>query len=539
MNTFNILFHLMLADFLERARRPGIWLVAALGIGFGYLFLPPADSQTLMLALGPWRGVYNSAWVGVVFGLLAVMILPLFAFYAVKNSISRDRDTRVGQIIASTPVKRPLYLLGKWLSNLAVLAILLAVLSVMAVAMQLVRGEATAVQPVLLLAPLWLLGLPVMALVAAVALLFESLPLFSGGVGNIVYFFGWFFYLGGVALPGVFQAQIGWISPRPDLLGVSRPIAALQTFAATVDPAYNGHFNFAGASYGRLPTLVLWPGMSWSGIIIVERLLWLAVAVGMVLLTALFFDRFDPARTIVLWSPRRKRRPTAVRQLAADPNLEPAITPTQLSAGTLALKRPSLAALLQAELGLMLHGRPYWLYGTAALITLIGVAAPVGDGPPVAALAWLWPLLLWAELGTRSRTYHTHTLVFAAPEPRRAQFWAPWLAGVALALAATAVLVFKAVASGSITQGLGMLIGALFVPSLALACGVWSGNGRLFQVVYLLWWFSAAVGNTWLDFMAYGEVTAAAGTPLVYLCLAVLLLLAAYMGETHTRKHFL
>lgn len=140
MNLPNLLFHLMLADFFERVRRPGIWVVAALGVGFGILFLPPADSQSLMLALGPWRGVYNSAWVGIVFGLLAVMILPLFGFSVIKNSFSRDRETRVGQIIATTPLKRPFYLLGKWLSNLAVLTILLLVLSVMALVMQLWRA---------------------------------------------------------------------------------------------------------------------------------------------------------------------------------------------------------------------------------------------------------------------------------------------------------------------------------------------------------------------------------------------------------------
>ena len=523
------LFHLMRADFLERVRRPGIWLVAALGVGFGVLFLPPTDSQTLMLALGPWRGVYNSAWVGIVFGLLAVMVLPLFAFYVVKNSIGRDQQTRVGQIIAATPVSRPQYLLGKWLSNTAVLGILLLALSGMAVVMQVWRGEVTAVQPLPLLAPLWLLGLPVMALVAALALLFEATPLLAGGVGNLLYFFGWLFFLNNVTLPGLFRAQVGWISPGADVLGITRPIAALQAFAVTVEPAYNGHFNIAGASYGRVPSLVVWDGLDWTAAIAAERLVWLLAAVGLVLLTALIFDRFDPAR----WSaPFKLGRKTAIAPPADEANEQPRLPVTALAPLAASSGQPSLFALVRAELALLVHGRSRWLLAAAGVATLFSLVAPPGEGPPVAALVWLWPVLLWSELGTRTRTYRTHTLVYAAPQPRRAQFWAAWLAGVALALAATAVLSLRALAGGEITQWLAVLAGALFAPSLALACGVWSGNGRLFQVVYLLVWFVAASGNRWLDFMAIQAETAVSGVPLFYLAAAAVAVGLAWLAET-------
>jgi len=317
-------------------------------------------------------------------------------------------------------------------------------------------------------------------------------------------------------------------------LGVTRPIAVLQSFAATVDPAYNGHFNIAGASYGRLPAVVVWDGLAWTPVIVAERLLWLAAAVGLVLLTALVFDRFDPARTGPLFLQRRKR-PQPMVAFMGDFALEPASSLAQLSGLSSGLKRPSWLRLLRAECCLLLNGRPRWFYALAGLLTLFSLVAPPGDGPPVAALAWLWPVLLWSELGTRSQTFHTQTLVYAAPEPRRAQFWLPWLAGVLLGLVATAVLGLKALAGGDVLQWLGVLTGALFAPSLALACGVWSGNGRLFQVLYLLWWLSAAVGNRWLDFMAFNPETAAARVPLVYLLLAGALLGLAWLAEKRER----
>ncbi len=528
-----VLFHLMIADFLERVRRPDIWAVAALGVGFGILFLPPTNAQTLMLALGPWRGLYNSAWVGIVYGLLAVMLLPLFAFYVVKNSIGRDRQTRVGQIIATTPVNRPLYLLGKWLSNLAVLTILLLALSLMALVMQRWRGEASAIQPVPLLLPLWVLGLPVMALVAALALLFESVPLLAGGIGNLIYFFGWLFFLNNISLPGLFRAQVGLISPGADVLGVTRPLAALQTVAAQIDPAYNGHFNIAGASYGRMPTVITWEGMEWTAVIAIERLAWLLAAVGLVLLTTLLFDRFDPARQrarqwTLPFKPGRKQPATSP---VAEPDDTPRLSVTLLAPLAERPGRASWLVLLRAELALLVHGRSRWLLAAAVIATLLSLVAPPGDGPPVGVLVWLWPVLLWSELGTRTRTHHTQTLVYAAPQPRRAQFWAAWLAGVTVALAATAVPGLRALLSGDGLQWLGIVVGALFAPSLALACGVWSGNGRFFQVLYLLIWFSAAGGNHWLDFMAFHPETTAAGMPFGFLAAAVVLMAMAWVGD--------
>ena len=62
-------------------------------------------------------------------------------FYIVRSAIARDQETGVGQILAATPLRNAGYLLGKFLSNLMVLASMAAVLAVTAFALQLVRGE--------------------------------------------------------------------------------------------------------------------------------------------------------------------------------------------------------------------------------------------------------------------------------------------------------------------------------------------------------------------------------------------------------------
>ena len=46
------------------------------------------------------------------------------------------------------------------------------------------------------------------------------------------------------------------------------------------------------------------------------------------------------------------------------------------------------------------------------------------------------------------------------------------------------------------------LVGALFIPALALTLGCWSGSSKLFEVVYTMLWYCGPVeGLAVLDFM--------------------------------------
>src|SRR5205085_10775694 len=97
---------------------------------------------------------------------------------------------------ATTPLAKPLYTLGKAASNFAVLASMVSVLAVASVVIQLTAGEDPHVHLVTLLMPFVLLSLPLMALVAATTVLFETAPGLKGGFGNIIWFFLW---VGGLA----------------------------------------------------------------------------------------------------------------------------------------------------------------------------------------------------------------------------------------------------------------------------------------------------------------------------------------------------
>ena len=159
-----MVYHLALADFRERTRRYSFLIILALVTYLGYT----VNTGEFSLKLGNYQGINNSAWVGAQMVLVVTFVLSLFGFYLVRNSIERDTRTGVGQIIATTPISRVTYLLGKGLSHFLLLAVLVLLLASAALVMQLLRHEA-AVDAWALVAPFLFVALPCMALIAGLA----------------------------------------------------------------------------------------------------------------------------------------------------------------------------------------------------------------------------------------------------------------------------------------------------------------------------------------------------------------------------------
>ena len=96
MNSARVLYHLVRADFLERVRRYSflLTLAGALWVAYGV-----ATEEVWIVVGNGYRGVYNSAWIGALMAICCSTFLSLAGFYIVKNSVQRDTDTRVGQIL--------------------------------------------------------------------------------------------------------------------------------------------------------------------------------------------------------------------------------------------------------------------------------------------------------------------------------------------------------------------------------------------------------------------------------------------------------
>lgn len=522
-----VLYQMMRADFLERTRRTSFLLAIGFSLYLGYAVY----SRQLVLQLGEYNGIPNAAWLGCVMGLVGSVWLSLIGFYVVKNAIERDRQTRVGQILAATPLSKPFYTLGKALSNFAVLAAMVLVLALAAVAIQLSTHPLADLNPGTLLSPILLFGLSAVALSAALAVLFETLPVLRGGVGNVAYFFLWTSLLI-LGVPSVDHAKVpSYWAPLVDYTGIGTMMGQMQRQLHALDPAYSGGASFSIGGLHAATKTFLWNGIQWTAPALLGRLMPVFAALTLALLAAIFFDRFDPARGGLGRAPKpakvKKRSNSLVQQAAAFPMVLSAARLTPFKRGA---TRSRTLALVNAELRLMLKGKRLWWYAIAIGLCIGCAASPLEDARSgVICFAWIWPLLLWSAMGTREAQHATGALVFSASHAAPRQLFASYAAGVIVAALTGCGLALRLGIAGDMTGLSAWFAAVAFIPALALALGVWSGSSKPFEALFTAWWYIGPLHHIrGLDFMG---TTAGSSTPAGYAAAALLLVFIAYAGR--------
>ncbi|GAB7031945.1 hypothetical protein AB0G35_20715 [Streptomyces sp. NPDC021749] len=530
------LLSLSAADFRDRVRRPAYAVVLAAAVALGYLAVPDSDAHWVIMQIGDHRGIYNSAYVGMATALAAGLWLSLGGFYLVRDALDRDRTTRVGQLLAATPLRTSTYLAGKFLSNLMVLSSLLAVLALTALIMQLTRGESATPDLLALWQPFVLIALPLLAVTAALALLFEALPLLRTGLGNVVWFCVWLVLATAGQGPGL----------PFDGIGVHSVARSMHAEMVAQHLPVNGEFSL-GLTYLDQPLrLFTWHGFTPTAGYLLGRTLLLLLACALAVLPALWLPRYTPARTTTRTTRNTTTQttsstitPTTRRTTAQTTRRTTAQVTTRTTAprpdtSRRARTAPSLPLpLWSGELRILLQGVRWWWWLGAALLLGGGLCSSTVHGATrvMLPLAWIWPVLIWSRLGTQQHESGVHGMLGAYPAARR-RLLAEWAAGLTLTAATGLGSLIRLLAAADWSAVTSWLAGALFVPSLALALGTLSRTHRLFQAVYLPLWYTVANGLPVFDYM--GALHAPDQAPTLTQPLLTLAATAALLATTFT-----
>jgi hypothetical protein len=487
------------ADFLERVRRYSFLLTLLFATFLGYA----AATGRIMIQLGDHRGVYTSAWIGALVSLVTTCWVSLVGFYIVKGAIDRDRQTGVGQVLAATPLSKPAYTLGKFVSNFAVLEAMVLVLAGAAVLMQIFVREDPRLDVFALLSPFLVVAFPAMLLTAALAVLFETLPVLRGGVGNVLWFFVW--AMGGIGLSEI--TGISWLDP----MGIHSLSGSMMQGAREHIPGYKDSFAFTISN--KQITVVQafrWEGVPWTASQILQRLAWCGVAIVLVLFAAIVFDRFDSAGW--LGRARRKARQaaagsafansavlangSAVAATAAAPRefvtraTVANIAPARLTALAAADRTSAFMRLFVAELKLAIKGLHWWWYAVAAGLLIAQAAAPLAVArQQLLGTSWMWLVLVWSGMGARETRFGTRALLFSSARIMPRQLLACWLAGFVLAAVFGSAAGLRILATQGPAGLLPWLAGAALLPSMALALGVFSGTSKPFEGILTAMWY--------------------------------------------------
>ncbi len=506
-----------LADFRDRVRRRSFLAVLSIA---GFLGLQAIQGK-ILVALGPYTGAPTSAWAGMLMSMVAATFLGLAGFWVVKGSVERDARTGVGQILAATPMSKPAYALGKALSHFGVLAAMCGVLALAAFALLAVSPAHEPVEPVQVLLPIVLLALPGLAIVAACAVLFETIRPLSRGFGNLIWFFGWTLLL-------VATME----SNGPDLFGVATGRAMLGEVVKSLDGSWSGSFRIGvGGPNDRATETFRWERMPVSASLVGERGAVLGLAALLALLAALPFDRFDPAR-------RARKAPDGGDRGMPEPSPD---APSRVVAAELpglsTSRSLGVTGLIGAETRLAIRGMSRWWLLGAAVLTFGGLlASPASRGGWIAA-AFLWPALAWSGLATRDRAQGLTPLLHATPRPLRRQLPAVVAAGFLVGASCCGGAILGRLVAGEMAGAVATVVGCLAMAVLAVALGVLSNGPRLFEGLYVALWYVGPLQRGWpLDFAGVGGESVRRFVPVFFLVAALGLLAAAVALERRRRR---
>ena len=412
-----------------------------------------------------------------------------------------------------------------------------------ALVMQVFVSEDTHVDFFQLLAPFVLIAMPAMALTAAMALLFEMLPVLRGGVGNVLWLFVW--AMGGIALPDV-SGRL-WLDP----LGVMTVGNSMREAARGVIPAYKDSFSLTIDTHRtQFLSTLRWEGMHWTAGVVELRLAWFGAAVAIALVAAIFFDRFDAARG---WqfSWRRPAAMAAVANGVLAGGGDLAAGDSMLAAGAAAGTRLHLTALSRgahssafwrlfiAELRLAVQGARWWWYVAALGFLIAEFVVPLEPARgPLLGTAWLWPVLIWSAMGSRETRFATRGLIFASSGILQRQLPACYLAGVAVAVLAGAGVGIRLLMAGQTGNFAGWAAGALFLPALALALGVISGSGKSFEALLTALWYVGPINHTvGIDYTGWAGGSSAPRYAAIYVMMTAGLLAAAFFTRSRQLRN--
>lgn len=533
-------YHIARADLLERIRRFSFIITLGLTMLVAYFFVPPLEAGYVTLHLDDhYRGIYNSAWVGGSVALSTTMFLSLIGFYLVKNSILRDHKTRVGYIIASTTVKKLHYLLGKAISNFIVLSMIVCLTMIMALIMQLTRGEVMEIELWSLVSPFLLVTFPMMSVVAALAVLFESRMALIGGLGNVIYFIIFI----------IFNTI-----PSLSALGTAVVTSDMAEEFSKFKPDFNGSYGIGFLDPEVPIELFEWHGMSWTGGLVLQQLSIFLVGIVIVAVAALLFRGFQESneKSLGMKGKNSSSSGTESVEKKSIAEMESGLEGSSgLTQGLPSLVRASeltkvkvrikFLPLVKAELKLMMKSTSLGWYAIAAVLSILCLVMPVKLSSQwlIWPVLWIWPLLLWSGMGSREARYQSKYLVVSSPRYVVRQLSAVWVAGIVLTLVIDMGMLIRFVIEGDYQHLMLAVISAILVPSLALVLGVLTGTSRAFEVLYMIIWYLGPLNKTaGLNFLGSADVGLNVGAmSLVYILASAGFLVLAYAFRSKLLQH--
>lgn len=487
-----------------------IWMVAAIAV-LGIFCIPPVDANYSVVGIGGTRGIYNSAWLGAIAAIISSVAIWIPGFYWLRGEISEDRRLKIGEMLASSPISKTRYIFGKMIANLAVLWLLQILFVASFIILQILRGESRELNLLDYLIPLLVISLPNLLLLSALTILFDVVPFLKGVLGNIIFIGVWNLIIFSGAETGVldfFNSEF----IMSDMLKVS---------ALTYPEVYENGTNFGfNPTEKTLPTF-RWTGIPWHDFSVVPMLFCLIAGILLIIISILLFDRFKRLDHKTRWGKTKYRLPRQKdpdSQTAAD--FSGVLSPVKINSHSILVLAVNEIKVLILRIPLL---QVMLIIGGAVVIPFLKGNFTI--------LIMLFPVMILSRLGCQNRIYRTVEMLYANCAPGRYLF-ANYLAGLAITGIISLVHLAVLLVNGRIGTMISWIIGLIFTCTLALFCGDFTGNKKMFEAVYILLFYLWLNNVRFFDFMG----TAGNENDRWYILLTIILLAVVMMRHRSQRR---
>jgi hypothetical protein len=474
------------ADYLQRTRSYVFLITLLASVYIAYTFIPGYDSGYTTVRVGNFVGKNNSAWIGHVTAIMASTFLWIIGFYLVNNSIKRDAETGVGQIIATTSISNFGYLLAKAFSNFCVLTSIVFIIILMALGLYIFRGEGN-FDFIQFLMPYFLSTIPSIFLVSVVAIAFEVIFGNKTNLLNVA-----FFCLFGVVITMTNAANspsLQFIDP----LGIKFLTNQMTEIVHTNNPT-----NSNGISVGYLFNKNLktnyfdFQGSTWSVFYVLSRIIWIALGFGLLFIVSKFFNRFDSKSTIQSTS---KKASFVINEIKSEPK--------QITLTDLPKINPQFGIfpLIKTEFLMLIRKGPkwFWFVNFGIMIALFLVSIDIAHKILVPIL-WFLQINRWADLATKEKFFGTSNFIYASYKPLQRLLVSQIVAGFLLATFLASPLIIKQLINGNLIGILSIIVGSLFLISFSVFSGIVSGGKRLFEILFFAITYLLINGFQYVDY---------------------------------------
>ena len=498
----NVLIASIKADFKQRVRQSSFVITLLVMALLTVLFFPAPSAEYQTLVINGYRGIYNSAWIGICLASLNVTLLPIICFYLVKNTINNDRRLLVSELIAATPVNKIHYLFAKWLVSVIVLSAVMVVMITISVLMQLYFGESYAINLWQIIWPQMVFVLPLLLAIASIALFFETVPWLRGGLGNVAYFFIWVTTLIKLIASGS---------------GISVIHTQIQQNIATLHPetALDSSISIGTSLSENEISTFIWHGATISPEIFIDVLPITLSSVLFLIVAIMLFDRFTHGG--------------ATTSKTSNHFIDRKLSLIGAACDALFKKMTSISAFtrqVRLEVLLLIKGLSKYWYIAIIGLNIAQIFVPLATlNQVIIPLSWLMCVLILSPIGVRSHLNNTDSLLSYCNFSINKQALSVISAATLLLLLTTSGGLIRLVATGELLIVAQMFIATFFISSLAFFCATLTNTNRTFEVIYpALWYLGPLHAALYLDYFGVNsQLSWQANMPLYFLGIAILL----------------